>query len=80
MRLCRFKGAKIQKNPIRMEVFSKNDHYPNSSRPTSGGSGKYQCIMTKKRVIGIGEMVLGNNISDDLVAAFRAKKGTKKGL
>jgi hypothetical protein len=36
--------------------------------------------MTKKRVIGIGEMVLGNNISDDLVAAFRAKKGTKKGL
>jgi hypothetical protein len=35
--------------------------------------------MTKKRVIGIGETALGNNISDDLVAAFMAKGRTKKG-
>jgi hypothetical protein len=78
--LCRFKGAKIQKKSFSRGGFSKKS----TIIPTRQGRhpavrASIQSIMTKKRVIGIGETILGNNISDDLAAAFMAKGRTKKG-
>ena len=79
--LCRFEDAKSQKNPFRMVViFKKTTIIPTRQGRHLAVRASIQSIMTKKRVIGIGETALGNNISDDLVAAFMAKRGTKMGL
>jgi hypothetical protein len=78
--LCRFEGAKLQKKSFSHGgFFKKTTIIPTRQGRHSAVRASIQCIMTKKRVIGIGETVLGNNISDDLVAVFREKKGTKKG-